>query len=86
MGLEDFNYNCLGVQIAAGFVGFDKTSPYTKAQNFYSVPSILAEVTVIHPEQSSVMGASLLKDTQELSMKTVAAVHAAAMDVFLFAA
>lgn len=87
MGLEDFNYSCLGARIADGFVGFDKMSPYTKAQNFYSIPSILEQVTVIHPQQSSVLGASLLQDAQSVSVKIVAAaVHAVAMDEFLSAA
>jgi hypothetical protein len=90
MGLENFSYNCLGAQIATGFVGFDKTSPYTNGTNFYSVPSILGKVTVIHPKPTSGMGASYhpvqSNDTNEVSMKTVVAVHDFAMEVFQLAA
>jgi hypothetical protein len=90
MGVENFSYNFLGAQIATGFVGFDKTSPYTNGTNFYSVPSVSGKVTVILPVQTSGMGAShhavLSNDTNEVSMKTVVAVHDFAMEVFQLAA
>lgn len=85
MYFDDYSYNCLGAQIATGFVGFDKTSPYTKGQNFYSVPRILGEVTVIYPEQTSVAGARH-RAVEDKIVKTAYAVHEFAKEEFLLVA